>query len=360
MITTTHKKRKFDQFPDPEDAPSTQTSINQNLSKTSYDLIFKTSQPSTLLKIYIKFIFNSTIRLEDLTPIEIDQMMKSSLSSLNQKSKELFSLIATCVTIIHNHPNTLDYIKLMDPTLLKLPCAIASEYGSDYLTLMLSLVDPTYLPDAVLSCISAAVGSCRDYLIPQILSFVNSTPISQTIINSHILIGACRSNRIQQIRNCIQNYSCTNDYDSAAMAAISSSNSDLYLAILYFGARNFSKHLALSNALNCPFKDQITNIAKIDEILASVYKTTSNAISIRLLNCAQMSTTTSVGNDFFSKEKSEKVISLAIQESAPYINFAIDKMARISFRPFAISVGLIDVNHNDDESKLSCDNERIL
>jgi hypothetical protein len=311
-----------------------------------------------LLKIYIKFIFNSTIRLEDLTPIEIDHLMKSSLSSLNQKSKELFSLIATCVTIIHNHPNTLDYIKLMDPKLLKLPCAIAAEYGSDYLTLLLSLVDPTYLVDAVLSCVSAAVGSCRDYLIQQILSFTNSAPILPSTINSHILIGACRSNRIQQIRTCIQNHHCTNDYDAAAMASISSSNSDLYLAILYFGARKFSNHLIVATALNCPFKEQIINIAKIDEILTSVYKTTSNAISIRLLNCAQMSTTSSVGNDFFSKEKSEQVISHAIKESAPFIDCAINKMIQISFRPFALSVGLIDFDLND--SKLSCDNERLL
>jgi hypothetical protein len=142
------------------------------------------------------------------------------------------------------------------------------------------------------------------------------------------------------------------------MASISSSNSDLYLAILYFGARKFSNHLIVATALNCPFKEQIINIAKIDEILTSVYKTTSNAISIRLLNCAQMSTTSSVGNDFFSKEKSEQVISHAIKESAPFIDCAINKMIQISFRPFALSVGLIDFDLND--SKLSCDNERLL
>lgn len=355
------KKRKFDQFPDPEDETPSIQSLSVQQQKLRYELIFKVAQPSTLLKIYIKFIFHSSFRLEDLTPIEIDQMMKSHMTSLNDKAKELFILIGACISIIHNHSNTIDFLKLVNPNLLKLPCAIAAEFGSDYLTLLLSMVDSFHLSDAVLTCVSAAVGSCRDHLVMDILAFVASQPIDKSTINSHILIGACRSNRIQQIRACINSdFRHTNDYDSAAMAAISSSNSDLYLALLYFGAKNFTQHMILANALHCPFKVQIINIAKIDEILSSVYNTTSNAISIRLLNCAQMSTTTSVGSDFFSKEKSDQVISCALQESLPYINMAIEKMSQISFRPFALSVGLIDLNNENDQSKLSCDNDRLL
>lgn len=350
------KKRKFDQFPDPEESQNEADNqlINQ---KISYELIFKTAQPTTLLRIYIQFFFKTTTRLEDLTPLEVDQIMKSHLDTLNEKAKELFILIALCVTVIHNHNNTLDYIKLMNPKLLKLPCAIAAEYGSDYLTLLLSLVDPSNLNDAVLTCVSAAVGSCREHLVSDILSFVSSQPLPSSIINNHILIGACRSNRIQQIRGCMtEEFISSNDYDLAAMAAISSSNSDLYLALLYFGAKKFSQHLNLANSLNCPFKSQIAQIAKIDEILKSLYKTTSNAISIRLLNCAQMSTS-STGCEFFSKEKSDYLISIALQEADPYTDMAINTMAQISFRPFALSVGLIDVGEND---KLSCDNDRLL
>lgn len=360
------KKRKFDQFPDPENDPieTTSTSIstaNSSIKRTSIEIISQTGSPSLLVKMYVKVLFNSKIQLEELTPIKIDNLINNFDSYTtyphNQsKTKDLLNLIALCVNIIHNNTNTIIYAHLVDRKILKLPCALASEYGSEYLDYLLQLIEPQFMSAAILTCVAAASGSGRDYLIPHLLSFVEQNLIPESAINLHILIGSCRSNRLNQIKQCLQCLQCLQnqslsktDLDLAASAAITSSNSELYLALLYFGASNFSFHLMVAQTINCPFVSQIESLSKIDNILSSVFSTSTTAIAMRLLNCAQLTNNKTLANNCFTKEKSDLIIQSAKSQTEPFIVGAIDQMTKIIFKPFAENLGLINSDFVDQE-----------